>query len=149
MNFVKSIEQYNSDHIFFCEPIKNNIMNDGNFIRIIYSNDIVTFNGIYISVDFIYIKSEKFYNKYKCFFDIESNKNVISFIKKTEEDILQKYKTNKIPSYKIYEQLTSGYIKFFVNINENQNSSLILKISGIWETDNQYGLTYKFCKVCL
>ena len=38
MNLVKSIEQYNDKSIFFCEPIKNNIMSDGNFIRILYSS---------------------------------------------------------------------------------------------------------------
>ena len=40
MNLVKKIEQYNNDFIFFCEPIKNNVMNEGNFIRILYSSDI-------------------------------------------------------------------------------------------------------------
>ena len=31
MNLVKTIEQYNHNNLIFCEPIKNNIMNDGNF----------------------------------------------------------------------------------------------------------------------
>ena len=38
MNLVKTISQYDDKSVFFCEPIKNNIMNDGNFIRILYSN---------------------------------------------------------------------------------------------------------------
>ena len=37
MNLVKSINQYNEDNIYFCEPIKNNVMNEGKFIRILYS----------------------------------------------------------------------------------------------------------------
>ena len=42
MNIVKNIEQYNDDCVYFCDPIKNTIMNDGNFIRILYSTPLFT-----------------------------------------------------------------------------------------------------------
>jgi beta-lactam-binding protein with PASTA domain len=48
MNIVKRIDQYDESHVIFCEPIKNNVMNDGNFIRIIYSTHNVVLNGIYL-----------------------------------------------------------------------------------------------------
>ena len=51
---------------------------------------------------------------------------------------------NKIPQYKIHEQLQNGNIKIFTDIGNKQTSSFILKISGIWETQYNYGLTYKF-----
>ena len=41
------MEQYNDHCIYFCEPIKNNIMIDGIFTRILYSTRNVVFNGIY------------------------------------------------------------------------------------------------------
>ena len=50
MNIVKTLEQYDDDCVYFCEPIKNNIMNDGYFIRIIYSTPLLMLNGIYISI---------------------------------------------------------------------------------------------------
>ena len=50
MNIVKNINQYNENNIFFCEPIKNNIMNDGNFIRILYSTHNILLNGIYLLI---------------------------------------------------------------------------------------------------
>jgi hypothetical protein len=50
MNIVKRIEQYDENNIFFCEPIKNNIMNEGNFIRIIYSTHNIVLNGIYLLI---------------------------------------------------------------------------------------------------
>ena len=28
MNIVKNIDQYNEDYVYFCDPIKNNIMNE-------------------------------------------------------------------------------------------------------------------------
>ena len=49
MNIIKNIEQYNEDNVYFLEPIKNNIMNNGNFIRIIYSTSLFVLNGIYIN----------------------------------------------------------------------------------------------------
>ena len=116
MNLVKSIEQYNNNNLIFCEPIKNNIMNDGNFIRILYSTDIITFNGIYLLINLSDCSFDKFYN------------------------------SNKVPLYKIYEQVSSGFIKIYSEISSKSNHLFILKISGIWETPTHYGLTYKFIK---
>ena len=148
MNLVKNIEQYEENNIFFCEPIKNNIMNDGRFIRILYSNNILVLNGIYIYISFNDIVIEKHYNKYKCIFNTTLYKKLISGIKTIEENILTKINIqNKIPQFKIYEQMNNGAIKIFCDSLPKQNSSFILKISGVWETPEQYGLTYKFTKI--
>ena len=50
MNLIKRIDQYNENCVYFSEHIKNNIMNDGYFIRIIYSSQLFILNGIYISL---------------------------------------------------------------------------------------------------
>ena len=71
MNIVKNIDQYNEYNIFFCEPIKNNIMNDGVFIRILYSTFNFTLNVIYLLIQFNDIISEKYYNKNKCTFNVD------------------------------------------------------------------------------
>ena len=146
MNFVKTIKQYDDNGIFFCEPIKNNIMNEGNFIRILYSTQNIVLNGIYLLIDLHEITCEKYYNKYKCNFNILNHKDIIDNLKIIEEEILKKYKTIKTPSYKIYEQINCGYIKIFSHVESRQTTSFILKISGIWETQQNYGLTYKFIK---
>lgn len=146
MNLVNTIEKYNNNNLFFCEPIKNNIMTDGNFIRILYSTNMVTLNGVYILINLTDTICEKYYNKYKCTFNIINHKELIDKIKSIEEEILKKYKTTKTPSYKIYEQIKSGYIKVFTDTTNLHKNAFILKISGIWETQNNYGLTYKFIK---
>lgn len=147
MNLVKQINQYDNKSLFFCEPIKNNIMNEGIFIKILYSNENISLNGIYLLVDICDIVCEKYYNKYKCSFNILNNKDIINNLKLIEEEILQKYNTTKTPCYKIYEQMKCGYIKMYSIIGIKQTSSFILKISGIWETPQNYGLTYKFIKL--
>ena len=53
----------------------------------------------------------------------------------------------KIPQYKIYEQLKNGNFKIITDINKMSNNLFMLKISGIWENDTEYGLTYKFIKL--
>ena len=50
MNIVKTIDQYDENYVFFCDPIKNNVMNEGSFIRIIYSTPNVVLNGVYILI---------------------------------------------------------------------------------------------------
>lgn len=148
MNLVKKIEQFNINNIYFCEPIKNNIMNDGVFIRILYSSNSVVFNGIYLVISIHDITCEKYYNKFKCSFNIETHKEIIDQLKKIEEHILKKIDIkNKTPQFKIYDQIKNGSIKVFNDIINKDNSLFILKISGIWETQFYYGLTYKFNKI--
>lgn len=150
MFLVKKLNQYNDSHIFFCDPIKNNIMSDGNFIRILYSTNNITLNGVYLLIQLKDISCDKYYNKYKCNFNINNHKDLIEEIKQLEETILHKFKTtfyNKQPEFKIYEQLKNGFIKIFQEIPAKPVHDFILKISGLWETQISYGLTYKFIKV--
>lgn len=148
MNIVKKIEQYDENNIFFCEPIKNNVINDGSFIRILYSTNNVVFNGIYLLITLNDLTCEKYYSKYKCIFSVSTHKDLINNIKNIEEDILKKYTIEeKIPQFKIYEQLKNGNFKIFSDISNKSVCSFIMKISGIWETQLNYGLTYKFIKV--
>ena len=147
MNIVKTIEQYENKYIYFCEPIKNNIMTEGNFIRILYSSPSILLNGIYLFVTINDFTCEKYYNKYRCIFNVNTHKDQVSKLKEIEEHILQKINIrSKIPQMKIYEQLKNGNVKVFNEVPNKSSSSFILKISGVWETQFNYGLTYKFIK---
>ena len=130
---VKNIDQYNEDNVYFLEPIKNNIMNNGNFIRIIYSTSLFVLNGIYININLNYTSIDKYY------------KELIEKLRIIEEGLLKKilipYKNAQL---KIYEQLKNGNIKVFSETADKIGSTFLLKIAGIWETDTEYGLTYKF-----
>jgi hypothetical protein len=148
MNIVKRIDQYHDDNVYFCDPIKNNVMNEGNFVRILYSNSLFVLNGISLLIPLHDINIEKYYNKYKCTFNALLHKDLIEHLRLIEESLLRKYNTkNKIPQYKINEQFKNGNIKLFLdNTDKLGNGNFALKISGIWETDCYYGLTYKFLK---
>jgi len=148
MNIVKTIDQYIEDSVYFCDPIKNNIMTEGNFIRILYSTPIFILNGVYLSIIINKPTIEKYFNKYKCSFDIKSHINIIDKIRTIEEGILRKINIKgKIPQYKIFEQIRNGNIKIFSDNIEKINNTFLLKIAGIWETTTNYGLTYKFITI--
>ena len=148
MNIVKTLDQYNDNFVYFCDPIKNNIMNDGYFIRIIYSTPLFILNGIYISININHLTIEKYYNKFKCSFDVNIYKDLIDKIHTIEENIIKKINIKcKIPQYKIHDQLKNGNIKIFSENIDKINNTFLLKIAGVWETDMYYGLTYKFIKL--
>ena len=106
-------------------------------------------NGINLLLTLNDIRVEKYYTKYKCFFNVNLHKELIEQIKTIEEEILKGYNIyNKIPQFKVFEQLRCGNIKIFSENVEIMDSDLfMLKISGIWETETQYGITYKFSKL--
>jgi hypothetical protein len=147
MNLVKTIDQYNDDNIYFCDSIKNNIMADSAFIRILYSTRTVTFNGIYLLLHLSDVQFDKYYNKYRCTFNVQTHKKLIDSLKSIEERILSKAEiVGKTPQLKIHEQLKNGNIKIFDDVIDKSSNAFILKISGIWETQYSYGLTFKFIK---
>jgi hypothetical protein len=166
MNIIIPMDFFNEDHLFFFEKIKNNIISNGFFIKIIFSTSFYSLNVILIDIPLFNIKVIHKNNKSKYYFDILLNEKKIEKIKNIEYNILKKANINeKIPNYKINEILNNGIITIFNSYemdektNEDINKSrdftgehknyyksinIILKISGIWISDNNFGLSYKF-----
>jgi hypothetical protein len=164
------MNQYSLDNVFFNEQQKNSI-NETNFIRFIYSSKIFSLQGICIYFHLPIISFDLLpnqYNKYKCLFSVAENNYIIQFIRELEINLLKQVKShpfhiNKIANYKLYEQFQYGEIKLFKQTNsisvfesmkkkDNLSSlqsnkintqTIIIKISGIWSSNDYYGLTYK------
>ena len=151
MNIVTSIDSYDNNHIFFTDPIQNTVISDSEFVRIIYSNNDIILKGIYLYISLSNITLDVYYNKYKCVFCKKINNTVISQLENLEKSILNKYTTSKKPEYSIHNQIMNGYIKIFTSspakYKTDNNIQLILKVSGIWENDNTYGVTFKFIPI--
>jgi len=139
------VNQYKSSNIFFGEPIKNTIIENSVFRRIIYSMPEISFNSINIFLTFKEITIRKFYNKWKCIFNDITIKNALLSI---ESNILQKLRlTDKYPVHSITQQIQSNMFKIFsdkIVPGEFSNYTVVLRISGIWESEKEYGITYKF-----
>tara|TARA_B100000482_G_C12434361_1_gene230379 strand:- start:50 stop:340 length:291 start_codon:yes stop_codon:yes gene_type:complete len=83
--------------------------------------------------------------EYSNYINIKKNSNYKTLLADIENKILDKYNISKNKVFKLTEQLTQNSIKIFNNDNNNNNiTKIIIKISGLWEDDNNYGLTYKF-----
>ena len=147
MNVVIKEDQLNISNVYYTEPIQNIIMDNSQFIKIVYSTQDIVLNGIYLLVELKHTVKERYFKKIKISYDLGINNPMLYRLYDIENQLLNKYNTtNKIPRKIIYDTLSSGVIKMFPNSESdftNNKNSLILKISGIWENDTEYGLTYK------
>jgi hypothetical protein len=155
MNFILNKNTFNIDNLHFLE-YKNNIIMDGNFSKLFYSDSNFIINNIFIDFEIIPINISEliFYNQYNnskfiMYFDINENIKFIEKIIEIEENILKyylKYKgINKSCEYILKNQILNKNLKFFrnnknhstINKNHNINDNEIIKDS----TEN-YGNFY-------
>lgn len=147
MILVKNVEQYNLDNVNFANAIKNNIMKNGNFIKILYFTQSFRLNGIYLKINIINYLNENNIYRNNYIFNPFLYEALIEKIKNIEIEILCKSAIiNKIPECDLYKKLMSGNIKIMTDIIEEKFDNFIIKISGIWENENYYGLNYKFIR---
>lgn len=148
INMYSNIEKFNLDNIFFQSAIKNTVIDNSIFIRIIYSDEMFSMNGIFIDMPIEITTTERYFNKYKCNFDVNQNMNQITKIIALEQKLLTKLNVqNKIMKFSISEQLKTGHIKLFSSEPVSPGSKIILKVSGVWENEFEFGLTFKFSAV--
>jgi hypothetical protein len=50
--------------------------------------------------------------------------------------------TNKTPNYSLKQQIQNGSIKYYKD-HMTKGNLYYIKLSGIWETHNEIGITYK------
>jgi hypothetical protein len=133
-------------YIFLGNTINNRILENGKFTRIYYSTPLCSFNGIYTLLyidDIIETNCNNSFNN-KLMINVEKNGVLLNSIKQLEEKILRVVEVkNKTLTFNIYNELMKGFLK--LNYKNNiYNSQILLKISGIWETEDSYGLSYKY-----
>lgn len=141
------LEEFNSYYVLFGEKTKNNIIDNSDFCNILYSTPIFSLNNIIVSFNLYDIFIENYFNKYKCTLN-QYNAHTCDALKQLEQNILFKYETTKQPVFKLSEQIEKKHIKLFSNVHLYnslyKDVSIVLKISGLWENDTEYGIIYKF-----
>ena len=149
MNIVLFMDTFNNDFINFLET-KDNIVTNGVFTKIMYSNTLFTMNGLYfylpLNIQDIHYNS---YNKTYIKFDanIGINKTVIQHLTNIEKSILNLYDNYKDKKYVLHNQLSSGFAKIHSSKSINEKTQFIVKISGIWENESSIGITYKIIPI--
>lgn len=146
MNLV--MNNFNKDNIFLLDPIKNFVIDNAYFYKLIYSTDILSLNNILFIIKLTNITLYKSGNKYKLVFDNNTdNRREIERLYKVENDILSRTKLSGVPVMDLFDNLKSNTLKLYTKniLPERLNEICInIKISGIWKTNKNYGITYKF-----
>jgi hypothetical protein len=129
------------------DPTVNNVMENSSFIKIFYSTSLFVMNGVYINVPIVPTTVNRHLNKIFISFSKFTHHNIIQQLSIIERQILsQVHYVEKTPMFKIRDQLSQGEIRMYKPMSSDPigNINLTLKISGIWETNDEYGLTFKF-----
>ena len=154
MNLILNANTLSLSDIIIADK-KRNIVIDGSFSKIIYSNENVVLSGIYINIPFIALKLVKCEDE--CFLQYNSsdpaNIRIIQDFLKIEYQLLDYYqKFNNLRSNisnNMTKRLMSGKFKIsnINNLDLSEQMNIVVKISGIWETVNEFGLAAKFVPI--
>lgn len=162
MNILLHINDFDLSQIYFLDK-KTNIIMDGVFTKMLYSNNCMTMNGLYIDFPIKNIITNKINAKNILQLDIINNKDLFQKLIDIEKHLLIYYinyfsplqsefqtseKRNQLQNKKIVytlkNQLQSGSIKYYKEYDCYSKSGLLyIKISGIWENNNEIGITFK------
>jgi hypothetical protein len=145
MNIILNDEDINVDHIQFLHK-KNNMVMEGDFTKIIYSDELITMNGIYLSFP-IQIKS--IYKNTAFFENLPENMECIQRIIDFENKILQHYSDRHSAYQIVFSSIKKQFMTNTIKLHSfhHIHNECIIKISGIWENNNTIGMTYKFIQV--
>lgn len=139
---------YDSNNIYIMDGVNNNVIENGSFHRLIYSNSIMTLNALIFKYTFSKVTLIKNFNKYKFIYQDEHTNNTnINEIKNVELEIIDKFNLNPKKKYCIIDSFSNDNIKLYSEKELDSNYEqldIYLKLSGIWVNDNEYGLTFKF-----
>ena len=174
MQLVIPINEFDINNVYFNHPIPNNVLDGSLFSRILYSDEYITFNGIYLGLNWkinhdsyisLKISNNEEDNINLNMFDINNNfdneidKNQLDLLNEEkditsliviEEKILNKLNLkNKKKVLQVQEQIYSMFNNLKKKTqNQNiehleSNHNYIFKCSGIWISEDTYGLTFK------
>ena len=159
MQLVIPINEFDINNVYFNHPIPNNVLDGSLFSRVLYSDEYITFNGIYLGINWrinqdSFISFRDSDNKSDDIDHNEVDKNQLDLLTEEqdintliniEEKILNKLNLkNKHKVLQVQEQIFNNFKKKNQNIEHLElNHTYIFKCSGIWISDDTYGLTFK------
>ncbi len=130
----------------FLTDKKKNVIMDGNFTKIVYSDELLTTNGLSIMIPITNACCERKHNKTMLRFNTAINCRLINNVVRVERYILELYRrttgNDKTIVGTLQDHLNNGCVKIYRE-RELMRPTYVLKISGVWEDNTRIGLTYK------
>jgi len=124
-----NIKDYNIKNIFYSEQTKNTVIENSFFSRIFYSTENINLNGCFFTIDLN---------------EFDDNNILIKLLDKIENEILSLYKNTGVKYLKLKDSIVNQLIS---KNGKNKNKKIVVKISGIWDNYNTYGLTFKLINI--
>lgn len=148
MNIVDTIDKFDINNVYFSDGLENTVMDNSIFSKIIYSTNELTLNSIYILCSFKSTLIDKISpNKFKVSWNPSQNNELINSISKIEYNILNKY-GNKKHKPQLATLLSYNNFRIFSEDSKLKSSGdFLLRISGIWDSADECGITYKFLEI--
>jgi len=166
MNILLHANDFNISNIYFLDK-KTNMIMDGVFTKIIFSNNCLSMNGIYIDFYIKNVMTNRIQSKNIIQLDMINNKDIIQKICEIEKQLLDYYVQyfssvsekndrsfhysnerrtniqNKNITCTLKNQFQNGSIKYYKEYDYLKSGLFYIKISGIWENQNEIGITFK------
>lgn len=142
MSVVIPPHRFDYQDVYFHKGVHNTIIANSRFHRAVYSNGLFTLNNICLEVPIVISCA----NRTRFFFDPNKNNGVLLFLAHVEDNILARSGiANKAARRKLSDQLRNGLLKIFTPVDDDyRKHPILLKISGLWESELEFGITYKF-----
>lgn len=139
MNLFVPYNIFEINKILFQKPVENKIKYYNNFYRILYNEGYYTIQNVIISIPESHIITNYHNKTYK----ISFNNDLLYSLFYIEYELLKKI--NLITNKKIERLLHNDcmYKRYVLHLNKPPNK-LFIRISGIWESNDKIGITYKF-----
>jgi hypothetical protein len=161
MNILLHANDVALSQFYFLDK-KTNMIMDGVFTKIVYSNHCMTMNGLYIDFPIKNVMTNRIHSKNIIQLDIVNNKELFQKLIELERQVLQYYVQyfsdtdtrfsnekrhsiqNKTIMYTLKSQIQNGSIKYYKEYDSYAKPALYyIKISGIWENHSEIGITFK------
>ena len=82
------VDSIDLNNLIITDAMHNTVIENSNFMRVMYSEEDVAFNGLYINCNFSDSTIEKYFQKYKCMFNQLTNKALVDRMSRFEAEIL-------------------------------------------------------------
>ena len=146
------LETINYEAIILNEPVKNSVIQYNYFYKLVYSTNIVVLSSIFTIFELTNIIMD---NDSVCFNKNNTNFEVFNNLIALEEYLLKLLNSSKTKVYRfkeIYDNKTfrvvynetNEILENNVNTISTKKNQFVLKVSGLWESKESIGLTFKF-----
>lgn len=137
---------------------KQNTVMDGDFTKILYSCEHFTMNGMYLLFPVVFDKraigKNDYVNHIRNIND-QLNTQLLHDFCMLERKLLDQYKKynncDKLVDLSFLKQVSTKQIRVYTETSHlvpAASSVVVIKISGVWESNERVGITYKIVELC-